>query len=294
MIQNIYPEVFYNQFRNDASAAAREDDTVFAFRGRTILSRTDEDGVLSFPSAGEAGGAGMLSQLQYLFSIRKDPEGQEHRFFLLTDYASDGEIITAKLPGYSFSEIRDLRTLRPKDLCFAGMTAYHLYVWYRDNVFCGRCGEKTHVSARERALVCPRCGNTIYPKICPAVIVGVTKGDKILMTRYAGRGGVGNALIAGFCEIGETAEETVQREVMEEVGLHVTDIRYYKTQPWGFESDLLLGYYCAAAEDEDIVMDESELSRAVFVPRNEIGQEDNDVSLTAEMIQYFRDHPEKF
>ena len=294
MIQNIYPEVFYNQFRNDGRAAARDEDTVFAFCGRTILVRTDERGMLVFPSVREAKDVGLSDHLQYLFSICRDPEGEEHRFFLYTDYGADKGSIILKLPFYSFEGMMNLRLLNPKDLCFAGMTAYHLYVWYRDNVFCGRCGEKTHTSEKERALVCPRCGNTIYPKICPAVIVGVTKGDQILMTRYAGRSGAGNALIAGFCEIGETAEETVQREVMEEVGLHVTDIRYYKTQPWGFESDLLLGYYCQAASGEDIVMDENELSRAVFVPRNEIGQEDNDVSLTAEMIQYFRDHPEKF
>ena len=73
---------------------------------------------------------------------------------------------------------------------------------------------------------CPSCGNMVFPKIAPAVIVGVTNGDKILMTKYAGREYKKYALIAGFTEIGETAEQTVEREVMEEVGLHVKNIRY--------------------------------------------------------------------
>ena len=102
----------------------------------------------------------------------------------------------------------------------------------------------------------------VFPKIAPAVIVGVTHGDKILMTKYAGREYKRYALIAGFTEIGETAEETVKREVMEEVGLTVKNIRYYKSQPWGFDSNLLLGYFCELAEEEEIHLDEEELSVA--------------------------------
>lgn len=91
-------------------------------------------------------------------------------------------------------------------------------------------------------LRCPKCGNLIYPKIAPAVIVAVTRGDQILMTRYQGRDYKGYALIAGFTEIGETAEDTVRREVMEEVGLQVKDLRYYGSQPWGADANLLLGF----------------------------------------------------
>ena len=78
---------------------------------------------------------------------------------------------------------------------------------------------------------CSACGNTVYPKIAPAVIVGVINGDKILLTKYNGRAYKKYALIAGFTEIGETAEETVAREVMEEAGIKVKDITYYKSQP---------------------------------------------------------------
>ena len=85
----------------------------------------------------------------------------------------------------------------------------------------------------------------IFPKIAPAVIVALTHGNKILLTKYAAtRDYKKYALIAGFVEIGETVEETVEREVMEEVGLKVKNLRYYKSQPWGYDSNVLMGYFC--------------------------------------------------
>ena len=131
------------------------------------------------------------------------------------------------------------------------------------------------------------CGNTVYPRIMPAVIVGVTNGDRLLLTRY--RTGSGhNALVAGFVEIGETAEETVAREVMEETGLRVKNIRYYKSQPWGIANDLLLGYYCDLDGDGTIRMDENELKYAEWVPKQEIVLQPGHISLTNEMMERFK------
>ena len=110
--------------------------------------------------------------------------------------------------GYAWYNLREHRAKKPRLLRFAESTAYHLSLWYRDNQFCGRCGGETQPDDRERMLRCPRCGNLIYPKIAPAVIVAVTDGDRILMTRYQGRAYKGYALIAGFTEIGETAART--------------------------------------------------------------------------------------
>ena len=122
-----------------------------------------------------------------------------------------------------------------------------------------------------------------------AVIVGVTNGDKILMTKYAGREYKKYALIAGFTEIGETAEQTVEREVMEEVGLHVKNIRYYKSQPWGYDSDLLLGYFCELAEEHKIELDETELSLAEWIDYKDVPDDPEGLSLTREMMQTFRE-----
>ena len=178
----------------------------------------------------------------------------------------------------------------PGEQVLAAATAWHLYVWYRDNVYCGRCGHRLVHSEKLRMLSCPECNNMVFPKIAPAVIVGVTNGRKILMTKYANREYKRYALIAGFTEIGETAEETVAREVKEEVGLSVKNIRYYKSQPWGFDSNLLLGYFCELDDAGDAIrLDEEELACAEWVDFQDVPDDPEGLSLTREMMIYFRD-----
>ena len=130
----------------------------------------------------------------------------------------------------------------------------------------------------ERMLQCPVCNNMVFPKIAPAVIIGLTNNDQIMMTKYAGREYKRYALIAGFTEIGETAEETVHREVMEEVGLKVKNIRYYKSQP---------------AEEGEIRLEEEELSLAEWVDYRDVPDDPEGLSLTREMMTYFRKQREQ-
>ena len=139
---------------------------------------------------------------------------------------------------------------------------------------------------------CPKCGNMIFPKISPAVIVAVTKGDHLLLTKYAGRSYTRYALIAGYTEIGETLEQTVQREVMEEVGLRVTNIRYYKSQPWGVDGNILMGFFCDLDGEDTIHLDVTELAVAEWHPRNALPAHDDGISLTREMIRVFEEGKE--
>ena len=113
------------------------------------------------------------------------------------------------------------------------------------------------------------------------------RGDCLLVTRYR-TGYAHNALVAGFAEIGETLEQTVQREVMEETGVRVRNIRYYKSQPWGMAQDLLAGFFCEADGDGEIRMDANELKYAAWVPREEIVLQPNDLSLTNDMMKLFK------
>lgn len=265
MIQDIQPRQYHNEYM---PREKRDNDIVFIFRGREILARTEPDGALGFPSGAEV----TEENLQYLFSI------DDQAFFLGT----------AAVAGYGFVSMRALRGCNPKDLCFAGMTAWHLYNWYDSHRFCGKCGSPMTHHETLRALKCS-CGNLVFPVIAPAVIVGVIHEDKILVTRYAGREFKGLALIAGFCEIGETAEDTVRREVMEEAGLRVKNIRYFASQPWGFASNLLLGYYAELDGSDEIHLDEEELQSAVWVSRTELEPVvENRLSLTGTMIERFR------
>ena len=192
---------------------------------------------------------------------------------------------------WSYIPVRELRRRAegPREVIFAAWTAGQLNAWYRDNRYCGRCGGETRPAADERALRCPACDRRVYPRINPAVIVGVTHGDEIVMTKYRGRDIPYYALVAGFVEIGETLEQTVAREVMEETGLRVRNIRYYKSQPWAIADDLLAGFYCDVEGPTDIHMDENELKEAVWVRREDVVGQPNDFSLTNEMMLTFRD-----
>jgi NAD+ diphosphatase len=191
------------------------------------------------------------------------------------------------VPGFAYESASTLRQVISKNLCFAAMTGWHLFTWYKNNQFCGRCGHKTEHDHKERMMRCPACGNMIYPRISPAAIIAVTDGDRLVLSKYAGRAYTRFALIAGFTEIGETLEQTVHREVMEEVGLRVKNLRYYKRQPWGVDGNILTGFFCDAEGSTDIHIDENELSMAAWYPRHDLPAQDDGISLTREMIRIF-------
>ena len=163
-----------------------------------------------------------------------------------------------------------------------------MYTWYENNHFCGKCGKELLRNENERKLQCPACGNEVFPRINPAVIVAVSHGDELILTKYAGREYKKYALIAGFAEFGETIEQTVQREVMEEVGIRVKNLRYYKSQPWGFSGSLLFGFFAEAEGDLTIYRQEDELAEAMWVPAEEIVLDIEEISLTREMMQVFQ------
>ena len=268
MIQDVSPSSLDNHF---IPLDISDNDTAMIFddEGKLFANLTDHN--MSFPFAHEIS----HSDAVFLFKI------DDIRYFLVS---SANDHMPEKYSYYGLRQIRDLG--KGKEV-FIAFTAYHLWLWYRDNRFCGRCGAATVSHPKERALQCSKCGNIVYPRINPAVIVGVTNGDQLLITRYR-HGYAHNALVAGFTEIGETVEDTVRREVMEETGLKVKNIRYYKSQPWGIAQDVLIGFYCEVDGSADIKMDESELKYAQWVNRKDIVLQPNDWSLTNEMMKTFK------
>lgn len=275
MIQDIYPKVFKNQY--SLCSEPKKDDFVIAFSKDQVLISSEEGTQIHFPTVELLGTA---YQYTYLFAI------DEHKFFLATLDPSEDVVI----PGFTFTEIQQIRELQniPNDQMLALYTGKHLHDWYRDTRFCGRCGHKTEPHTSERAMKCPSCGYTAYPRVMPAVIVGILHDGKILLTKY--RVGYRHfALVAGFAEIGETIEETVAREVMEEVGLHVKNIRYYKSQPWGLANDLLFGFFCEVDGDAAIRMDADELKYAEWTAPQDVELQPNNYSLTNEMMKLFKD-----
>lgn len=290
MIQDIFPDKLYNQF--DPAAQPAADSPVYIFNNKSLMISTADCFRLPvFSQLSDYLSEHAEAQVTYLFKVN------DVKYFLLrtsdkenTEVFADRKI--SYLPGdFIFKKIFDIRWSR---LCsrtefYALITAYHLSAWYSKNIYCGHCAAKLVNSEKERALICPECGNTVYPRINPAVIVAVTDHDRLLMTKYRGRAEIPfYALIAGFVEIGETLEETVAREVMEETGIRVKNIHYYKSQPWGSAGDILSGYYCDADGSTDIRIEEDELAVAEWMDRKDVPGQPDDMSLTNEMMIVFR------
>lgn len=274
MIQDIAPHIYHNEYRpipptDESYLLCFEGDQVFlkSFDGELHFLKFQD--VPTFPRT-------LSLDLIYLFSIDGDS-------FYLTrpDYLPDNDSFVRE-------STRIFRDGKPKWLAFAGITALQLSRWYESRRFCGHCGQALLHSTEERMLYCPDCKRMEYPKISPAVIVGILHNDKILMSKYAGRTTTHYALIAGFAEIGETIEDTVKREVYEEVGLHVKNLRYYKSQPWSFSDTLLFGFYAELDGDDSITLDTHELATAGWFSREEAPLQPLDISLTSEMIRKFK------
>ena len=263
MIQDIYPHIFHNEFD---SPQMKDDDIILDFKNNQVLMRTED----TFFTAADV----QCADPVFLFRI----DERNFYFSSLEEYA------------YVPADMQKIRGFAKQDLAFAVFTARQVVSWMRSNTFCGRCGERMIRGTKERSMCCPSCGNTVYPRIDPAVIVGVISSDgKLLVTQYSGpRAGKFWALVAGYTEIGETAEQTVIREVKEETGLDVCDPVYYKSQPWGLSSSLLYGFWCRTYGDETLKVDRNELSVARWADRNETDIAGGNASLTAEMIREFQ------
>ena len=258
------------------------EDVVICIHDGGVLLHRDADDTLRLPrwKAVKAWASGWKhwneKALRYVFCLQKT------NYFLWMGDAGE-----CPDPGFHFEQARGLRQIVSKEICFGVLTAWHLYNWYRNNRFCGCCGAQTVHDGKERMVRCPECGNMIFPRISPAVIIAVTDADRLLLSKYAGRSYTRYALLAGYTEIGETLEQTVSREVMEEVGLRVKNIRYYKSQPWGVDGNVLMGFYCDLDSDDTVHLDETELAMAQWFPRDNIPAHDDGISLTREMIRIF-------
>ena len=283
MLQELEFGRLENEFYNIKET---EGDFVICIKNNRVLVKRTEEVNVTFPTVsmvkqwenGNLWKTWREEHFQYVFRM------QEINYFLWMGDAGE-----ATDDSYHYEETRELRTLETKSVCFAACTASHLYNWYKNNQFCGACQSPTVHDVRERMLRCPECGNMIFPKISPAVIIGVTNGEKLLLSKYAGRAYTRYALIAGYTEIGETMEETVRREVMEEVGLKVKNIRYYRSQPWGQDGAVLMGFYCDLDGSDEIHLDETELALAEWHDRNALPAHDDGISLTREMIRVFEE-----
>ncbi len=220
-----------------------------------------------------------LSKFTYLFSF------SDRNVFLSNEF--DSELFKT----YNSNTLREFLYLKDFTQTSIAFTAYHLKQWYSNNKYCGRCGTPFTNSKKERALQCPSCNHLLYPTISPVVIVGIYCENELLLTKYAGGNYNNYALVAGFVEVGENLEQCVAREVFEEVGLKVKNIKYMGSQPWGLTQTLISGFYAEVDGDKTVSLDNNELKEGTWFSREDLPRDnEGNASLTWSLIYNFREN----
>ncbi|OED29759.1 NAD(+) diphosphatase [Methanosphaera sp. WGK6] len=158
--------------------------------------------------------------------------------------------------------------------------------WYINNKYCGRCGTKTKLKDTHMNLKCPNCGKSHHATIEPAVIIGIQKDNKLLMARHSYDTKVEYALIAGFVEPGESIEDAVHREVKEEVGINIKNLKYIGSQSWPFPNSLMCAYK-AEYDSGEIKVDGNEILKAKLFKKEEIEKTESSISIYSKIIDDF-------
>ena len=238
--------------------------------GNQVLITVDEQGREVLPLAGQADVCDVEQALQ-IGSLNG-----------AACYAVELETIPPHIQG----ELRPVRSLfasaGPEIFALAGRGT-QMIDWQKNHRFCGHCGTQTFMKKTEYALECPSCRLVAYPRISPAVMVLIERGDELMLARSPHfRPGVFSAL-AGFVEAGETLEQCAVREVREEVGLEITNLRYYTSQSWPFPNSLMVAFFADYAGG-DITPDPSEIEAAGWFSRESLPPLPEHVSIARQLI----------
>ncbi|MDO8342793.1 MAG: NAD(+) diphosphatase [Cellvibrio sp.] len=177
-----------------------------------------------------------------------------------------------------------LEILSANEFQLAGR-ALQVAQWFYDHRYCGRCGQETLQDGIDRAKVCAPCELRFYPRLSPCMIVLVTRGDELLLAHHQRATRVMYSTLAGFVEAGESVEECVRREIMEEVGVTVGKLEYFRSQPWPFPSQLMLGFF-AEYEAGDIHIDPTEIVDAKWFRYDQLPQTPAPASVAGQLIAH--------
>jgi NAD+ diphosphatase len=194
----------------------------------------------------------------------------------------------AQPAGVQLLGLREVFGRLPDHVMALAGRASQVLEWSLAHVYCGRCGSQTDPAPGELARLCPNCGALHFPRITPAVIMRVERDDKILLARNRNFRGPFHSVLAGFVEPGETLEQAVAREVREEVGLEVGDVRYFGSQAWPFPSQLMIGFTARWLAGE-IVVEQSEILEAAWFGADELPEHlPGTYSIARRLIEDFR------
>ncbi|WP_406537417.1 NAD(+) diphosphatase [Methanobrevibacter sp.] len=208
--------------------------------------------------------------------------------FYIGDYKGKRSFVATVETAESFYPLFEIYEFN-HDLYQIAAKAVLVNDWYISHRFCGRCGTPTQIDEKDMMMKCPNCGQNHYPRIAPAIIVAIRNGDKLLMAKHSYHEDIRYALIAGFVEPGEGIEEAVHREVLEEVGIKIKNLKYQRSQSWPFPNSLMLGF-TAEYESGNIKVDGDEIVRALWFKKDEIIRYGSDISISDWLIQDFIDN----
>jgi NAD+ diphosphatase len=249
----------------------------FAFRDRRLLL-LNENGNFRLPSLEETGNMDItILRQQYLGELKS---------ISCFSMELDGSKDMGNNDNFGFFVLRELGAILHAPLPLIAGKAVHIMEWDKNTMFCGRCGSSTSLKENERAKQCPECGFLAFPKISPAIIVLIEKEDKVLLARSPNfRPGL-YSIIAGFVEPGESIEQAVVREVREEVGISIKNVRYFGSQPWPYPDSLMIGFTAEFLEGE-IQVDGIEIDNAGWFRKDEIPAIPGIDSISGQLIEYF-------
>lgn len=256
----------------------------FAFRDDELLVHAAEHAA-RVPQMSDPGQLGVpYSACHYLgchgAGPDSDPDQRHHCF------AVDLPLDTVAPDGMILGGLRRLYGLLGDVQFQLGGRAFQVLNWDRTHRFCGRCGTATKPSPTERARQCPACGLQAFPRLCPAIIVLVSRGREFLLARSPRFPRGRYSIIAGFVEAGETLEEAAVREVREEVGLEIEGIQYFGSQSWPFPNSLMLGFTARHAGGE-ISIDEDEIEDAGWYTPDRLPDLPDGASISRRLIDHF-------
>ena len=201
-------------------------------------------------------------------------------------YAAEVAEGTVPPAGMSFEGLRQLYGRLDEDLFWIAARAVQIIDWDRTHQSCSRCGTQLRTKTAERAKECPRCGLLHFPRLAPAIIVLVERGRELLLARSRHFLPEMYSVLAGFVEPGESLEEAVVREVKEEVGVDIKDIKYFGSQPWPFPHSLMIGFTATYAGGE-ISIDDAEIEDAGWFTVDKLPRIPGKISIARKLIDWF-------
>jgi NAD+ diphosphatase len=215
--------------------------------------------------------------------IRQNYLGQLDRHLCYAGEVAQGTIPPA---GMAFEGLRQVYGRLDEDLFWIAARAVQIIDWDRAHQFCGRCGVPLKTQTDERAKACPKCGLLHFPRLAPAIIVLVERGNQLLLARSRHFMPGMYSVLAGFVEPGESLEEAVSREVKEEVGIEIKDIKYFGSQPWPFPHSLMIGFTATYAGGE-ISLDDKEIEDAGWFTAEKLPRIPGKISIARKLIDGF-------